>query len=181
MTTEQDRRALVSCACGQVQFESMGAPIVSAACYCASCQEAGRRFEQLPGARPVLGLDGSTQYVLYRKDRVRCLKGGDLLQEQRLKPESPTRRLFAACCNSPMVLDMTKGHWLTIYASRLPDGAPPLEMRVMTKDRRAGVELADDVPNYAGHSGRFMRKLIAAWIGMGFRAPVFPYGKPATD
>jgi hypothetical protein len=58
-----------------------------------------------------------------------------------------------------------------MYRKRFPPGAPPLEMRVMTKERRAGVELPDDVPNYRGHSGRFMLKLIAAWIAMGFRGP----------
>jgi hypothetical protein len=41
------------------------------------------------------------------------------------------------------------------------------EMRVMTQDRRDGVELADDLPNYDGHSGKFMLRLIAAWIAMG--------------
>jgi len=42
-------------------------------------------------------------------------------------------------------------------------------MRVMTKERRAGVELPDDVPNHRGQSGKFMLKLIVAWIAMGFR------------
>jgi hypothetical protein len=41
----------------------------------------------------------------------------------------------------------------------------------MTKDRRNGVELADDLPNYDGHSGKFMLRLIAAWIAMGLRRP----------
>jgi hypothetical protein len=44
-------------------------------------------------------------------------------------------------------------------------------MRVMTKDRRAGVVLANNVPNYQGCPGKFMLKLIAAWIVMGFRRP----------
>jgi hypothetical protein len=43
-----------------------------------------------------------------------------------------------------------------------PAGAPPLEMRVRIKERRVGIELADDLPNYGGHSGKFMLKLIAA-------------------
>ena len=47
----------------------------------------------------------------------------------------------------------------------------------MTKERRAGVELADDLPNYGGHSGKFMLKLIAAWIAMGFRRPEITLGK----
>jgi hypothetical protein len=43
-----------------------------------------------------------------------------------------------------MFLDFTKGHWLSMFRNRFPTGAPPLELRVMTKERRVGVELADD-------------------------------------
>jgi hypothetical protein len=50
-------------------------------------------------------------------------------------------------------------------------------MRVMTKERRGGVELADDLPNYAGYSGKFMVKLIGAWITMGFRRSEIALGK----
>jgi hypothetical protein len=76
-----------------------------------------------------------------------------------------------------MFLDFTKGHWLTMYRNRFPAGAPPLEMRLMTQDRRDGVALADDVPNYDGHSGKFMLRLIAAWIAMGLRRPEITLGK----
>jgi hypothetical protein len=76
-----------------------------------------------------------------------------------------------------MFLDFTKGHWLSIYRNRFPEGVPPLDMRVMTKERRVGVQLADDVPNYSGRSGKFMLKLIAAWIAMGFRRPEIGLGK----
>jgi hypothetical protein len=73
--------------------------------------------------------------------------GQEYLEEHRLKPDSATRRVVATCCNSPIFLDFTKGHWLTLYRNRFPAGAPRLEMRVMTKDRRGGVALADDLPN----------------------------------
>ena len=76
-----------------------------------------------------------------------------------------------------MFLDFTKGHWLTMCRNRFPAGAPPLEMRVMTKERRGGVELANDLPNYGGHSGKFMLKLVSAWIAMGFRRPEIALGK----
>jgi hypothetical protein len=152
-------------------LEVTGAPIVHTACYCASCQEAGRQIEQLPNASPVLDADGGTDFVLYRKDRVRCVQGGERMQAHRLKPESPTRRMVAACCNSAMLLDFTKGHWLTIYRARMPESVPPLEMRVMTADRREGAVLPQDAPNYATHSGKFMWKLLAAWVSMGFRIP----------
>lgn len=160
-----------SCRCGAVVFEAVGAPIVCATCYCASCQEAGRRLEELAQAPPVLDADGGTGFVLHRKDRVRCVTGGERLEEHRLKPESSTRRMVAACCHSPMFLEFSKGHWLSLYRARLAGDAPPLEMRVMTGDRRKGVELPGDVPSYKTHSGRFMWKLLAAWLAMGLRTP----------
>lgn len=79
-----------------------------------------------------------------------------------------------------MFLDFTKGHWLSIFRNRFPAGAPPLEMRLMTKERRAGVELADDLPNYNGPSGKFVLKLLAAWAAMGFRRPEITLGKPVS-
>jgi hypothetical protein len=168
-----------ACQCGKVKFEAAGPPILTGSCYCTSCQEAGRRFEQLASAPPVLDPDSGTSFVLYRKDRVQCVAGQEHLEERRLKPASPTRRVIATCCNSAMFLDFTKGHWLSIYRNRFPAGAPPLEMRVMTKERRVGVKLADDLPDYSGHSGKFMLKLIAAWIAMGFRRPDITWGKAA--
>jgi hypothetical protein len=165
------------CRCGKVKFEAVGRPILTASCYCPSCQEAGSRFEQqLASAPPVLNPDGGTDYVLYRKDRVQCVSGQEYLVEHRLKPDSPTRRVIATCCNSAMFLEFTKGHWLTMYRNRFPAGAPPLEMRVMTRDRRDGVEFADDLPTYSAHSGKFMLRLILAWIAMGFRRPKISLG-----
>ncbi len=114
---------------------------------------------------------------MYRKDRVQCVAGQEYLEEHRLKQDSPTRRVIATCCNSAMFLDFTRGHWLTMYRNRFPAGAPPLEMRLMTQARRDGVALADDVPNYDSHSGKFLLKLIAAWIAMGFRRPEITLGK----
>jgi hypothetical protein len=160
-----------------VKLEAAGRPILTGSCYCTSCQQAGRRFEQLASAPPVLNPDGGTDFVLYRKDRVQCMTGQEYLEEYRLTPDSATRRVVATCCNSPLFLDFTRGHWLTIYRDRFPTGAPPLEMRVMTAERRGGTELADDLPNYSRHSGKFMLKLIAAWIAMGFRRPEITLGK----
>lgn len=160
-----------SCRCGAVAFEVMGAPIICAACYCESCQEAGQRFAQIADAPPVLSADGGTDFILHRKDRIVCTRGGETLQEHRLTPESATRRMVAGCCNSPMFLEFAQGHWLSLYRGRLSEGAPPLEMRVMTANRRQGVELAGDVPNYATHSVKFMWRLLSAWAAMGFRVP----------
>jgi hypothetical protein len=50
-------------------------------------------------------------------------------------------------------------------------------MRVWTKERRVGIELADDLPNYSGLSRKLMLKLIVAWIAMGFRSPEITLAK----
>ncbi len=177
LSQPQYKRLSATCQCGMVRFELAGPPILTGSCYCTSCEAAGRRFEALPSAPPVLDPDGGTEYVLYRKDRVQCVTGQPYLEEHRLKPDSPTRRVVATCCNSAMFLDFTKGHWLTMYGKRFPSGAPPLEMRLMTKERRGGVTLADDLPNYSGRSGKFMLKLLGAWIAMGLRRPEIVWGK----
>jgi hypothetical protein len=170
-----------TCRCGKVKFEAVGAPLLTATCFCASCQEAGRRLEQLASAPPVLDPDGGTGVILFRKDRVQCVMGLEHLEEHRLKPESPTRRVVATCCHSAMFLDFTKGHWLSMYRNRFPTGGPPLEMRVMTKGRRAGVELTADVPNYGRFPGKLLLRLLAARIAMGLRRTDTTWGKSARN
>jgi hypothetical protein len=167
-------RTSASCRCGKVELQLAGAPILRGICYCASCQEAGNGHQAAPGADPVVAEDGGTDYVLYRKDRVRCVKGCELFEERRLAPDSPTRRMFAHCCNTAMFADFTKGHWLSLYRGRLVGDLPPATMRMMTAARPAGVTLPDDIANCPGHSGKFMLKLLGAWIAMGF-------GRPAVD
>jgi hypothetical protein len=160
-----------ACRCGKVVFEAISAPILVASCYCTSCQKAGHAFEAMPSAAPVLDADGGTPLVVYRKDRIRCVRGREHLEERRLDLKSPTRRVFATCCNSAMFADFTKGHWLSLYRKRFGAEAPPVAMRLMTSERRAGVDLAQDIPNYAGRPGNFVWKLIATWAAMGFRRP----------
>ncbi len=171
----------VACRCGQIALETVGPPIVSPVCYCTDCQEAGRRFEQLSPAVQVREVDAGTQYVLFRADRVRCVQGEPLLAEHRLDPSSKTRRVLATCCNSPMFLDVPQAHWLTLYRRRFAEPAPPVDMRVVTREKPADVELPDDLPNYPGHSGKFMWKLLCAWVAMGFRIPKVSWGRGASS
>jgi hypothetical protein len=79
--------------------------------------------------------------------------------------------MFARCCNTAMCVDFTKGHWLTVYRGRLPSDIPPAAMRLMTAERPEGVVLPNDMANYPGRSGKFMLKLLRAWVAMGFRRP----------
>ena len=148
-----------------------GAPILSAACHCESCRTAGHAFERTPGAPQTVNLNGGVDYCLYRKDRMRIVQGARHLQEHRLRPDSPTRRVVAGCCGSPMFVDFTRGHWVTIYRDRLGKGAPRPQMRVMTGDRPEGPALPNDIPAYKTMPPIFMVKLIAAWAAMAFRRP----------
>ena len=170
--SDRTQKRTASCQCGAVMLELTGKPIVAATCYCHSCQQAGQAFDALPGAPGVLDGDGGTAYILARKDRIMWLSGSEQLGEHRLTPDAPTRRFVSRCCNSPMGLEFTKGHWLSVYSGRIADDErPPAEMRTIVGDRPEGVELPGDIPNYRTPSGKFMWRLLTAWAAMGFRAP----------
>jgi hypothetical protein len=165
-----------TCTCGQVALEATGAPILTVACYCESCRLAARRFEQAPGAPSVLNPGDGVDYSLFRKDRVAVVQGSSQLQAHRLAETSPTRRIVAACCNAPMFLDFTSGHWLSLYRDRLPDNAPPVEIAVMTGDLPTNHGRPSGLPAYSGRPPRFMFRLLASFAAMGFRRIKFDWG-----
>lgn len=182
MTSSSLRLRTAACTCGQVAFEAKGEPIVTAACYCTSCQTAGESLETRLSAPSVLETDGGTGYLLFRKDRVRCLRGQAHLREYRLAPTSKTRRVIATCCNAPIFLELSGGHWLSIYKDRFAKADQlALEMRTMVRDRRPDVAFTDALPSYKTHSGRFMWRLLTAWAAMGFRAPKIDYVNGTID
>ena len=152
--SETDRGSTSTCRCGAIAFSMVGQPIVEATCHCESCAAAAHQIEEM-GAGQIINADGGMDYVLFRKDRVMLLRGKASLIEHRLTPDSPTRRVVASCCHSPMFLDFALGHWLSIYRANLGAGGPRPEMRA--------------------HSARFFLKLIGAWVAMGFRRPKLPF------
>jgi hypothetical protein len=161
MTGEARELRALSCRCGQVVLEVEGKPILATTCHCPSCRDAGRQLEALAGAAPILNEDGGTAFILFRKDRVRCLRGDAHLSGHRLNPKSPTRRVVATCCNTAMFLDFTKGHWLSLYAARVPLGV----------GTRA----------YKSNSGAFASRLLMSWAAMGFKRPRVDYVKGQID
>lgn len=157
----------LSCICGRVLCEAVGAPILSGVCYCKDCQEGGRRIEALPNAARIRDPDGGTPYLTYRDDRVHFLSGEGLLADYRLKPRSRTRRVVASCCNSGMLLKFDPGFWVSTYRSRYQgDDLPPIEMRTKTQHRRSEIELPGDAPSYRGFPLRLFARLIAARAAM---------------
>ena len=160
---------IARCACGSVEYEATGDPILGVACYCDDCQAGSRQIEALPNAPPVLDPDGGTAYVLYRKDRVRCTRGGGLVRSHKLKTKTDTNRVVATCCNSAMVMTFDDSkHWVPVYRGRVQGALPPIDMRIYTKFAPDGSKVPRDAPIYPGFSVRFIGKLLRARLAMMF-------------
>ncbi len=100
MRGAREAQWVARCTCGRVELEVVGAPIASVACYCDDCQEGSRQLEALPNGRPIRDAAGGTDYVLFRKDRLRYAKGAELLRGHKIRPTSATNRVTASCCNA---------------------------------------------------------------------------------
>src|SRR5580698_5267110 len=162
---------MITCACGAVGLEAVGSAVMSVICCCTSCRTAGREFDARSPVAPIVDSGGGTPVVLWRKDRLKCVQGGERLEAHRLSAESPSRRMVASCCETPMFGDFTKGFWVSIYRDRI-EGAPRPSMRVVMSDAPDDATLPDDgVPRFRGRPGQFMVKLLATWASMGFRTP----------
>ncbi len=165
----------LACDCGAVTLAVDERPIIAATCYCTSCRTAGERLASLTDS-PV-GPDGGTAYVLYRKDRVRFTSGQERLRAFRLKPDSPTRRVVATCCNTPIFVEFKDGHWLSLYSALWPEGQRPApELRTMTGDLPEGAPLHGDLPAGTLPTLGFYARLLGAWIAMGFKVPKVQVG-----
>jgi len=162
----------LACTCGQVRLTTTGRPIATVECCCDSCRRAGARMQAVPGAPQVLGPQGQTHFVMQRKDRVRIDAGHSRLHAWRLSSTAGSRRVVAGCCNTPLFLEFSGGHWLSLYGLLWPDALrPAVEMRTMVNDLPDASVLPDDVPNLKTHSLRFYARPLKAWIAMGFRSP----------
>ena len=156
-----------SCACGGVELEVIGPPISSVVCYCDDCQEGSHQIESLPNAPLVQDRDGGTSYIVYRKDRIKCSKGAELLKSYKIKEKSATNRVVAACCNSAMFLNFDDGkHWVDVYRSRFQGHVPPLLMQICTKFKPGNNGIPDDAPSYPGYPFKFLAKLLSARVAM---------------
>lgn len=159
--------AIASCSCGGVELEAFGAPIVSSVCYCDDCQKGAAQIEALPNAGAVRDADGGTAYVLYRKDRIACTKGSELLRNYKLRENSVTNRVVATCCNSAMFVNFDRGpHWVSAYRARFDGDLPPLQYRICTKFKPEASVIPNDVPGYRGYPPGLLLRLLAARVAM---------------
>jgi hypothetical protein len=144
--------------------------MTSVVCYCDTCQDGSRQIEALTNAVPILGPDGGTAYVLYRKDRVKYAKGAELLKDYKIDETSTTNRVVATCCNSAMVMRFDDAkHWVPVYRARFQDGLPPVQWRICTKFAPENARIPTDVPTSAMYPPAFMWKLLTSRVSMLFR------------
>jgi hypothetical protein len=159
--------ATVSCVCGQVAVEAVGAPIASVICYCDDCQEGARQIRSLPNAVSIEDPDGGTAYLVYRKDRLTYLRGTSLLRRHKIRENSATNRVIATCCNSAMFLNFDDGkHWVDLYRSRCEGDVLPVQMRICTRFNPHGRTIPTDVPQYSRYPIAFLAKLALARAAM---------------
>jgi hypothetical protein len=158
---------IARCSCGSVEIEALGTPITSAVCYCDSCQEGSRQIEALANADPILGPDGGTAYILYRKDRINYSKGAELLKGYKIEEKSTTSRVVATCCNSAMVMRFDDAkHWVPVYRARFHGDLPPLQWRICTKFKHESAEIPTDIPSSAMYPAGFVWKLLTSKLSM---------------
>lgn len=156
------------CSCGNVELEVTGEPILCASCHCVDCHEGSRQIEALPNAGPVLDSYGGTPHRVYRKDRVRYLKGTQFLKSLKVDSDSPNR-VYTACCNSYMLLDIPGPMpAVPVFRGRFQGDIPPLEMRINAKFKADDVNIPHDVPCYSSFPLKFVRKILGAKIAMVF-------------
>lgn len=160
------RVQIASCACGKVEIETTGAPIVCSACHCDDCHEGSKRIESFPHAPSVLDQYGGTPYVLYRKDRIKHLKGQELYKSLKVTEKSSSR-VYASCCNSFLFLDLADPmHWVPVYRGRFGNEAPQIQMRINAEFKKAGKTPPTDVPCFPSYPLRFIARLLRAKLAM---------------
>jgi hypothetical protein len=160
---------IARCSCGSVEIEASGTPIASVVCYCDSCQTGSQQIEALTNAVPILGPDGGTAYILYRKDRIKYAKGAELLQDYKIDAKSTTSRVVTTCCSSAMIMRFDDAkHWVPVYRARLQGDIPPLQWRICTKFKPANAEVPTDIPSSAMYPAGFMWKLLTSKLSMLF-------------
>lgn len=155
------------CRCGKVELAAEGPHIAHISCYCDDCQVAAAWIDQLPGGASGIEADGGTPNVLFRKDRVRYVRGAELLENHRTREGTWTDRVVASCCNT--ALTQVHHNWWPhrgIKAHLLEGDVPPLEMRIFTKFAPDASRLPKDVPAYGTVPLRFGARLIQAALAI---------------
>jgi hypothetical protein len=122
---------------------------------------------------PAATADGGTEFMLFRWDRVACMRGAENLHAMKLTPASNTWRMVAGCCETPMYVGFDdKKPWVPALRAQFGAGAPPVEMRICTRFRPSNDKTADGPPSHPGYPPAMIVRILAAWPLMLFSRPV---------
>ena len=131
-------------------------------CYCDDCQAAAKQIDALPNGHSGLLPDGGTTSAIYRKDRVQCVSGAELLIDHKLRPTSPTIRVLASCCNSYVFSRYENWYPIvTLHTHSPSDGIEP-EFCMYTKCAPDPRAIRSDLPRHPGLAPRVALKVAGA-------------------
>lgn len=171
-----------TCACGRTELHAQGVPMFTIACYCDDCQAAGKQIDAMAHASQGHGgmaADGGTVSTLFRKDRVHCVRGGELLTDHKLKATSATTRGVASCCNSNMFTRFD--NWMPFVALRTyaqPNDVVP-ELCISTRFAPDLKLISHHVPHHAGVPLALLFKVIGNATQLGFQRGTPTLSEPA--
>lgn len=171
--TRKQPTYVAHCRCGAVEIGAWSKPIVVSACYCEDCQTADRRLAASSNLAPAVSADGGTEFMLFRRGSIACMRGADRLQPMRLTDTTKTRRMIAGCCVTPMYMAFDdKRPWVSAFRASFGADAPPVEMRICTRFRRSEQKAEDGVLSHPGYPPAMRFRLLAALPLMLFSRPV---------
>lgn len=158
---------LVECSCSHVAVELKGAPIYCTACHCDDCQFAADGLAKLLPPEPIMDSFLGTHYVLHRNDRYAVVRGQEYLHPYKFRDNSPTNRMVATCCNSPIFVSFENSqHWISLYRQRFVSEAPALQSRIATKFLKDPRSLPADPPAYKSFPLMLIVRLLASRLQM---------------
>jgi hypothetical protein len=168
-----DPNHVAQCRCGAVEIGAWSEPLVVTACYCDDCQAASERLAVSADSPPLASADGGTEFMVFRRDRIACTRGPENLEAMRLTGATKTRRMVAGCCATPMCVSFDdKRPWVSAFRASFGADAPPVQMRICTRFRRAEDKAKDDLPEHTGYPAAMILRVLAVWPRMLFSRPV---------
>ena len=164
MQTDSTR---IECSCRKTAVDLQGPSIFRAACHCDDCQAAAEQLQRDCGVSQVTDNYLGTHYILHRNDRYKIASGSDTLEAHKLRADSPTQRMVAGCCSSPMFMSFSNAqHWIAAYHNRVIGDSPPISSRIMTRFLPDGVDLPKNPPSYKSIPLRMGARLLWSRILM---------------
>jgi hypothetical protein len=171
--TKANPNHIAQCRCGAVEVGAWSDPILVTACYCDDCQAASERLAASGNSGPLAGADGGTEFMVFRRDRIACIRGAENLQAMRLRNAPKTRRMIAGCCTTPMYVGFDdKRPWVSAFRTSFGPDAPPVQMRICTRFRRPEHKAKDDLPDHPGYPAAVILRVLAVLPRMLFSRPV---------